>query len=122
MKRFLCKHRMFECSGVPDIVAVPLQHPMLAFVDKACDQSTRIPQRRREMQEPMELWGHVIFPVSGDVRVQEEFDCALKLLRRDFAARDGRNEVDHVTQCVVSTTLCGTYGAEHLEEQCDDHV
>ena len=74
------------------------------------------------MQEPMEFRGHVIFPESGDVRVQEQFDCVLKLMRHDFAADDGRNEVYHATQREVTTKLCGTYGAELLGEHCDDNV
>ena len=57
----------------------------------------------------MEFPGHVIVPESSAVRVQEELDGVLKLLRHNFAAADGGNEVDHVTQRVVSTKFCGTY-------------
>ena len=63
----------------------------------------------------MEFRCHIFVPESSAVRVQEQFDGVLKLLRLDFAAGDGRQEVDHVTQRVVSTKFCGTYGAVHLE-------
>ena len=122
IQRCLCQHRVLEGRGVPDVVAIPLEHPMLALVDKARNESASSPQCLRGMQEPVKLRCHIIFSECCGVRVQEQLDGILKLLRQDLAAGDGRQEVDHVTQRVVSTTLCGTYAAVHLEEQCDDHV